>query len=232
MTRGALRAAGIAVLAGFVGAVLWWAVAPRPRVVVRSDGVFFRDPDPEQFAAADAWFGIVAFVVGVGVGLLVWRLVRREPRGAVLGLAGGGILGAFVMRQLGQWLGRADLQEIGRRPVGTVATAPLRLQSSGLLLVLPVAALAAWLVCDLVSDYRDARSGQVGHDGDGERAVDLREQRLEHAGRRDPERLRGLEAVRRRGRVVDVRVDGERDPGPRERDGRGRPGAAAAAGHG
>jgi hypothetical protein len=174
---GAARAAALAVLAGVVGAVAWWALAPRPQVIVRGGQVYFRDPDPEQFAAADAWFGLVALVLGVVVGVLVWRLVRREPLAAVIGLAAGGLVGSYVMRQLGQWLGRVDLQAIGHRAEGTVASAPLRLQSQAMLLVLPVTALAAWLVCDLVSDYRSARSERVplhagGPEGDELPAAD------------------------------------------------------------
>jgi hypothetical protein len=158
----ALRAAAVAVLAGALGAVVWWALAPRPQVVVRGGSAYFVDPDPEQFAAADAWFGVIALVLGILAGVIVWRLGRGAPLSAVLGLASGGLVASLVMRTLGHWLGRVDVAALGRRPEGTVASAPLRLQTSAMLLVLPVAALAAWLVCDLVSDYRSVRSVRLG----------------------------------------------------------------------
>src|SRR5215472_5540294 len=104
----ALRVVAAAVLAGAVGAVVWWLVAPVAKVVIRSDGGFFVDPDPEQYAAADFCFGLVALVLGVLVGVLVWWRTR-DGLSAVVGLAVGGVLGTFVMRYLGQWLGRVDL---------------------------------------------------------------------------------------------------------------------------
>jgi hypothetical protein len=165
--RTAVRAAAVAVLAGAIGALAWWALAPRPQVVVRSGNAYFVDPDPEQFAAADAWFGVIALVLGVVAGIVVWRLGRRDPLATVIGLAAGGLVASLVMRVLGQWLGRVDVAALGRRPEGTVASAPLRLQAPAMLLVLPVAALAAWLVCDLVSDYRGARAERTDDDTAG-----------------------------------------------------------------
>jgi len=155
----ALRVAAAAVLAGAVGAVVWWLVAPVATIVIRSDGGFFVDPDPEQYAAADFWFGLVALVLGVLVGVLVWWRTR-DGLAAVVGLALGGVLGTFVMRYLGQWLGRVDLAAAQRLPVGSIVKVPLRLQADAMLLVLPVTALASWLVCDLVADYRSARSAR------------------------------------------------------------------------
>ena len=157
----ALRAAALAVLAGAVGALVWWRVAPRAQIVIRSDGGFFVDPDPEQYAASDAWFALVALVLGVLVGLIVWRVGRRHATATVVGLAVGGLAGSFVMRYLGQWLGRVDLAAVEHLPVGTVVSAPLRLQAPAVLLVLPVVSLATWLLCDLVSDYRVARAAQA-----------------------------------------------------------------------
>lgn len=158
----ALRVAAGVVLAGAAGAVLWWLVAPVAQVVIRSDGGYFVDPDPEQYAASDAWFGLVALGLGLLVGVLTWYRTRERELAAVVGLAAGGIVGSLVMWHLGQWLGRVDLAAAERKPVGSIISVPLKLQSKGLLVVLPVAALVAWLVCDLVSDYRTGRAERVG----------------------------------------------------------------------
>ena len=57
----------------------------------------------------------------------------------------------------------------------------------------------------------------------GQRAVDLGDERLEHAVRRDAERLAGLGAVGLVPRVVGVLVQRERDLGPFQRRRRRRP---------
>jgi hypothetical protein len=76
---------------------------------------------------------------------------------AVVGLAVGGLAGALVGRWVGQYLGRVDPAEVARLKVGSVIEVSLKLQAGAALLALPVAALAGWLVHDLVADIRSAR---------------------------------------------------------------------------
>jgi hypothetical protein len=57
-----------------------------------------------------------------------------------------------------------------------------------------------------------------GDDADRERAVDRRDQGLEHALGRDAERLARLKAIGPGARVVGILVQGEADLRPLERD--------------
>jgi len=142
------------VLAGALVGAAWVLLAPRAPVRVDSTGAFFVDPAPEQFVAADLVFGLASLVVGVAAGLVVWRVSRERSMAAVVGLAVGGTLGALLGWQLGERLGRVDPAAVRSAPAGSVVAYSLTLTAHGLLRVLPVAALTAWLVRDLAADRR------------------------------------------------------------------------------
>jgi hypothetical protein len=97
---------GIAVAVAVLGVpfgLLWSVVAPDVPVLVTERGPAFADPQPEQLAAADGWFAILAIPFGVLVAAGVW-LATRRGRGvpALVGLAAG-MTGAGL---LAWWLGR------------------------------------------------------------------------------------------------------------------------------
>ena len=151
------RVASVLVLVGALVGLVWWRVAPVAQVRIESTGGFFVDPDPETYVASDVWFVGLSVVAGAAAGALLWRYSRKAMTAAVVGLAAGGLVGALVGRWVGQYLGRVDGAEVSRLPVGSVISVPLRLQAGAALLALPVAALAGWLVHDLVADFRAAR---------------------------------------------------------------------------
>jgi hypothetical protein len=159
-----LRVAAALVLGGGLIGLVWRFVAPVAQVRIESTGGYF--VDPEQYVAADAWFAGLCLVAGVVAGLVAWRLLRRVPLAAVLGLAGGGIVGAFIAREVGQLLGHVDGNAAVRLPVGTVTGVSLQLQASAALVVLPVAAVGTWLVLDLVADARAGRAARAGSSPD------------------------------------------------------------------
>lgn len=151
---GGLRVAAVLVLGlalvGVVVGVLWWHWAPVATVRMAEGGGYLTDEQPEQFIAADGLFALLTGAFGLVAGWVVaWR-ARRERYAAVVGLAVGGAFGAVVAWRTGVWLGRVDLEALRAAPVGTVSDVPLALGLRGLLLVEPVAALAAWLALDVV----------------------------------------------------------------------------------
>ncbi len=151
------RVASVLVLVGALVGLVWWWVAPVAQVRIESTGGYFVDPDPETYVASDVWFAGLSVVAGAAAGALLWRYSRAAMTAAVVGLAAGGLAGALVGRWVGQYLGRVDGAAASRLPVGSVISVPLKLQAEAALIALPVAALAGWLVHDLVVDLRTAR---------------------------------------------------------------------------
>ena len=69
-----LAAGGVGAVAG----VLWWQVVPLPVYTVGSNGgASTTERGLTQYVAGDAWFSLIGFGVGVGLGLLAWRVFRR-----------------------------------------------------------------------------------------------------------------------------------------------------------
>jgi hypothetical protein len=155
--RVALVLAGVGALVGLV----WWRVAPVAQVRIESDGGFFVDPDPESYFASDLWFAALSVLAGAVAGVLLWRLVHRAPVSGVVGLTLGGVLGSLLARGVGEFLGRTDPAALSKLPVGSVVEVSLQLQALGALFALPLAALAGWLVRDLLHDRTVARQARA-----------------------------------------------------------------------
>lgn len=69
-----LAAAGLGAVAG----VVWWAVVDLPVYVVGPDGgASTSQQGLTQYVAGDAWYSLIGFVGGLGLGLAAWRLFRR-----------------------------------------------------------------------------------------------------------------------------------------------------------
>jgi drug/metabolite transporter (DMT)-like permease len=147
--------AGAVILIGALTGVVWSLVSPVAQVKVAADGAFYTNP--EQFVGSDVWFTGLCAAAGLVAGLLAWFVPRGAGRGipTVVGLAVGGGIGAYAAWVLGERLGHVDLAAaVAGRPVGTVVDSSLVLHARGLLVVLPVTALATWLVYDLLRDLR------------------------------------------------------------------------------
>ena len=143
-------------VAGLVGGFGWLLLAPRAQIRMEADGGYFVDPSPRQYVQADFLFAGISLVLGVAVGLLVWRRLRALPRAAVVGLAVGGSAGSLLMWAIGHQLGKIDRAAALRAPVGTIVEDSLDLTAHGLLVVLPVAAVATWLLVDLLDGRRNS----------------------------------------------------------------------------
>jgi hypothetical protein len=125
--------------------VLWYVLAPVPRLVTRSDGVFLTGGETEVAIAADGWFAVCSATAGLVVVLVVFARMRRARLGPLLGLAVGGLAGAILAWRLGVLLGPAGIRESvrGLAP-GTQFNGPLKLSAQGVLFAWPLASTVAY----------------------------------------------------------------------------------------
>jgi hypothetical protein len=125
--------------------ILWFVLAPVPRLVTRSDGVFLSGGDAEVAVAADGWFAVCSATAGLVVVLVVFARMRRARLGPLLGLVIGGLAGAILAWRLGVLLGPAGIRESvkGLAP-GSLFNGPLKLSARGVLFAWPLASTVAY----------------------------------------------------------------------------------------
>jgi hypothetical protein len=119
--------------------ILWYVLAPLPRLVTRSDGVFLTGGETEVAIAADGWFAICSATAGLVVVLVVFARMRRSRLGPLLGLAVGGLAGAILAWRLGALLGPPSIAHSvkGLSP-GAHFDGPLKLSARGVLFAWPL----------------------------------------------------------------------------------------------
>lgn len=128
-------------LAGAVGAVVWWRVTPLPEATATPQGPALTATELAGQVAVDGWFAVVAVVLGLlsGLVLLAWR--RRDPLLLVPLVVLGAALAAQVASRLGRVLGPADPASVlDGRPEGATAPLQLVLHAPGLVWAWPAAA--------------------------------------------------------------------------------------------
>jgi hypothetical protein len=142
--------------------LLWAALAPDVPVRMTDAGLAYVESQPEQVAAADGWFVLLAVPLGVLAAAGVWLLAPRArgPGGltaATVGAVGAGLVAWWVGRQVGlagyeAALATASPGQVLDRPADlrVVGTGGWRLLVTGVPLVPALAAavtytlLAAW----------------------------------------------------------------------------------------
>ena len=137
----AVITAGLAVgaLSGLALGVIWWRLAPRVPLVVRSGDAYPANYQPDGYLAADVSFAALAIFAGLAVtiGLLVMR--REHPLSVlVAGLLAGGV-GSILMWFVGSRLGSVDITGLIATTMDeAVIEAPLKVSMPALLLVWPI----------------------------------------------------------------------------------------------
>ena len=99
--RTGLRLLVVLGLCGVPVGLLWSAVAPRPDLVRREGGLTYVDLETKDFIAADGLLFLLGAAAGILSALVAWRLARRRPLGALLGLVAGAGLASYVAYQAG-----------------------------------------------------------------------------------------------------------------------------------
>jgi len=101
---------GVVAVVGAPLGLLWAAVAPGVPIIKTDDGgAVFANPNPEEFIAADGWFTIMLFSLGVVASLVSWFGFRRY-RGplTLVALALGGVGASILAWQVGRRIGLDD----------------------------------------------------------------------------------------------------------------------------
>lgn len=149
LLAGLAVAAGTLLLAAPVG-LLWTAVSPRVAIVVRGAESFVFDPsEPEQYVGADASFALLTLVVGLALGVLCWRALRRWGPGVAVGLAVAGLAASFTAMTVGERHEeprRAKLLEAVTEGTPGRVEASVRLRSREATVAWPLGALAGFLL--------------------------------------------------------------------------------------
>ncbi len=121
------------VVAGLVGALVWWQVATLPKVTKAGDAATRAPEELVKQVSIDGWFFVIAAVGGLlsGVILLIWRW--RDPLLMVVLVAVGAVLAAWLMVHAGLALGPED-EVASLRGLKDGATVPmqLKLEASGM----------------------------------------------------------------------------------------------------
>lgn len=153
----------VAVLLGAPVGLLWSGLAPHARIDISAAGATFADGATEVFVAADGWFLGVTLLTGIAVGLLTWLLARGSGPYAVVALAVGGLVAAYVASKVGMRPHQDALRAAAAagRPGRFVAN--VALQAWQVLLAWPIAALATFLT--LVAARPDEVDGSAAGTG-------------------------------------------------------------------
>lgn len=147
--------AAVLVLLGAPLALLWRWATPVVGITRTATGPQPVAPESNQVFAVDGWFVVVSLIAGAVVGALAWLALHDRGPGVPFGLAGGGLMAAFVASFVGErmvvdrylydFCRRADVDCL-------VYTGTLRLHATAAVVVLPVAMLGAYVAMTFFLD--------------------------------------------------------------------------------
>jgi hypothetical protein len=133
---------------GVVGGLLWWLLCdPALFTVTRDGGVAMGEAELSKRFDPDAWYAVIAAVLGLvsGVAVTWWR--SRDPLLTIALVLVGSAVAAAVMTVVGGWLGPTDPETLAAgAQAGARLPAPLTVDAPGAYVVWPVAALLGALV--------------------------------------------------------------------------------------
>jgi hypothetical protein len=139
-----LFTAAVVVLLGAPVGLLWSAVAPHSHAIVEARGAYLTDAQTEVFIAGDGWFLGLTILAGVLSGVLAWLVGRSAGPFAVVGLAVGGLLAAYVASKVGVRIGQDALETAVRAGRPGTYTSNIALQTKAVLVGWPLGAVAAF----------------------------------------------------------------------------------------
>lgn len=140
--RDAAVVAGWFAAAGLLGALVWWQVAPLPKVAKSGDSATLAPQELVRQVGIDGWFFVIAAVAGLvsGLVLLGWR--HRDPLLMVVLVVLGGALASWLMIHVGLALGpEREVVALRGRPDGAEVSMQLKLHAPGMAWIWPIAAL-------------------------------------------------------------------------------------------
>jgi Protein of unknown function (DUF2567) len=149
-------------LVGIPLAWLWSSLAPPQVSVLQADGVLGALPPESQHRFDDlALFVLLGTAVGVLSGAAAWLLRQRRGPLALLGLAAGSLLAAWLAMRIGLSFADGRYADAIRtaRPDSVVRAGP-RLESAWALIAQPLAAVLTYGVAAATNSLDDLGSGR------------------------------------------------------------------------
>ncbi|GAA4945506.1 hypothetical protein GCM10023224_31000 [Streptomonospora halophila] len=174
---------GCTAVLGLPLGLLWWLLAPRPRVTVGRDGGILPFPLSETAFAVDGYFALImmgaGLVCGYAVYILQYRLAARDATdlrmACLLGMAAGSLLGSLAAWQTGTLIDAAEFQRaVESASPGAVIRSGLRLDALSALMAWPFVAVLQYALFDAVSLWRGDLPAQrhLAEDGADASAAD------------------------------------------------------------
>ena len=140
-------------LLGAPVALLWRAVTPRVAIARTASGPVPTASESNQFFAIDGWFVVVTFLVGVALGAVAWRFLRRRSPAAPAGMALGATLASAVTAVVGARLVVDEyLHGYCRDLVCSIYDGTLHLRMPGAVMAWPFGMLLSFVALTLVSE--------------------------------------------------------------------------------
>lgn len=154
-------------LASPVVGVVWWMVAPLPRMQMFGRSVVLVDPEGEAAVAADGWFAVCAGSAGLVCAVVAFAMIRRARVGALLGLTVGGLIAAVVAWRVGVLLGPAPVHEQAKGlAAGASFDGPLALSAKAVLFAWPLISVIVYFALtaglEPPTPWTRGRTGEAG----------------------------------------------------------------------
>ena len=175
LTTGDLLAAVVVLaLVGLLGlplAWIWSRLAPPQLSLVQDDGSFTPLPPESQHRFDDlALFALLGLAAGVLSAVAVWLFRRHRGALALLALAAGSLIAAWLAMRIGLWFVDGRYADAVRAAApGSVVPVGPRLESPWVLVAQPLAATLAYSVATAVDGQDD-----LGREGPGAAGAQFR----------------------------------------------------------
>lgn len=128
-----------ALVLGAALGVLWWKLAPRVAVLVKSGQAWPADYQPSEYLTSDLTYAALAVLAGIALTIGLVRMRRDHLISALASSILAGIIGSVAMWFVGTRLGYVDIAGLTATE-DQVVQAPLVLHMPALLLIWPIAA--------------------------------------------------------------------------------------------
>jgi hypothetical protein len=157
-----LAVAAGTVLLGVAAGFIWWALAPRPLLVMTGRGAAqVVNAETSAFVAADGWYCVVCLACGVLTGLFGYLIaVRRHGPAALLIVLASALASAYVVLWVGEHVGLATYHHLlATLPAGAHLHAALMLGARSAIAFWPLGAGLMAGGMELAGVVRDRQAG-------------------------------------------------------------------------
>ncbi|MDF5756012.1 hypothetical protein [Spongiactinospora sp. TRM90649] len=140
---------------GVAAGVVWSLVAPRAPYVAVEGGAALADPSTQALVAADGWFAVITGAIGLVCGAAGFVRSRGRSLSTVAGLAGGGLVAAFLARWIGGVVNFGSTHVAAPVQGGPAVPGALVLTAPGVLVACPLLAVGVYCLLLGLGFYRD-----------------------------------------------------------------------------